>query len=400
MLALKRAFFNLIVILLIIPGCGGNKQSTDDIIMVDITKTPSSKKELILQDFMDVEYIPLETNDEFINQGYIRDIGEHLILVTNRGVYDGNIFVYDRTGKALRKIKRKGQGGEEYTCITDIILDEDNNEMYVHCHYTKKFMVYDLFGNFKRSFQYKENTNGMLYSDINNYDKNNLICFDEYNKKRAFVLISKQDGSITKKIEIPVKETKIAMKFLINKEENSVISVGPTPYHTIIPFNGNKLLLELSSDTIYALSPNHDLRPFIVRTPSVQSMNPEIMLVLRLLSNRYYFMETFKNVYDFEKGEGFPQTFFMYDNREKDFFEYRVYNGDYSVKKEIYMNILRPVDYENELWQRLEAYQLVESYKKGELKGKLKEIAATLDEDSNPVIMLVKHKDAQNVSSY
>jgi hypothetical protein len=30
--------------------------------------------------------------------------------------------------------------------------------------------------------------------------------------------------------------------------------------------------------------------------------------------------------------------------------------------------------------------------KKGELKSRLKEIAAKLDEDSNPVIMLMKHK--------
>jgi len=36
--------------------------------------------------------------------------------------------------------------------------------------------------------------------------------------------------------------------------------------------------------------------------------------------------------------------------------------------------------------------QLVEAHKKGLLKGKLKEIAATLDEEDNPVIMLVKHK--------
>ena len=40
----------------------------------------------------------------------------------------------------------------------------------------------------------------------------------------------------------------------------------------------------------------------------------------------------------------------------------------------------------------LDAYQLVEAYEKGELKGKLKEIAAKLDEEDNPVIMLVKHK--------
>lgn len=83
----------------------------------------------------------------------------------------------------------------------------------------------------------------------------------------------------------------------------------------------------------------------------------------------------------------------MYDRQEKAFFNYTVYNGDYSTKKELYMNWLRPVNHEIESWQPLEAHQLVESYKKGELKGRLKEIAATLNEESNPVIMLIKHKN-------
>jgi hypothetical protein len=43
-------------------------------------------------------------------------------------------------------------------------------------------------------------------------------------------------------------------------------------------------------------------------------------------------------------------------------------------------------------YQRLEAPDLVEAYKKGILKGRLKEIAAELDEESNPVIMLAKFK--------
>jgi hypothetical protein len=42
--------------------------------------------------------------------------------------------------------------------------------------------------------------------------------------------------------------------------------------------------------------------------------------------------------------------------------------------------------------KKLEADELIEAYEKGQLKGKLKEIAAGLDEDSNPVIMLAKYK--------
>lgn len=40
----------------------------------------------------------------------------------------------------------------------------------------------------------------------------------------------------------------------------------------------------------------------------------------------------------------------------------------------------------------LPAHELVEPYNNGEQKGQLKEIASTLNEESNPVIMLIKHK--------
>lgn len=50
-----------------------------------------------------------------------------------------------------------------------------------------------------------------------------------------------------------------------------------------------------------------------------------------------------------------------------------------------------PINREIEHATSLDAFRLVEIYEKGQLKdGKLKEIASRLDEDDNPVIMLVK----------
>ena len=73
----------------------GQKQAdNDDIIKIDVTKDFEKKRELILQDFMDVEYISLETKDGFYNQGSVQAIGRDIILLTNRAT-DGNIFVYD-----------------------------------------------------------------------------------------------------------------------------------------------------------------------------------------------------------------------------------------------------------------------------------------------------------------
>ena len=127
-----------ITILFVITGCGGNS-SADGFVTADVTKSYSPRKELVLQDFMDVEYIPLETNDEFVNQGYVNAVGEKFIVVSNF-YNDGNIYIYDRRGKAIRKINRKGQGGEEYTHITNITLDEENNEIFVNDHFVKKYM--------------------------------------------------------------------------------------------------------------------------------------------------------------------------------------------------------------------------------------------------------------------
>jgi hypothetical protein len=386
----------LAIILLIAAGFVGCKQSSSNqsegIITVDVTKTSYPKKELILQDYMDVEYVVLETNDDFLNQGFVQDIGKEIIIVRNR-TDDGNIFVYDRNGKALRTINRKGGGGEEYTNLYSVTLDEDNEEMFVNDIYSKKIIVYDLFGKFKRSFKHKEDTEAksMFYTEIFNYDNNNLICYDSYNEKIAFLLISKQDGSIAKEITIPFKEKKTARASRRDEASGMTYSVSPGPYRTIIPYNGNWLLAELSSDTIFTLLPDLSLQPFMVRTPSVQSMTPEVFLLLRVFSDRYYFMETIKNEFSFESNDGFPRTFMVYDRQEKAIFNYTVYNGDYSTKKEEYMNA-RPVSHEIESWQSIEPFRLIEANEKGELKGKLKEVAEKLAEDDNPVIVLLKHK--------
>ncbi|WP_300761789.1 6-bladed beta-propeller [uncultured Parabacteroides sp.] len=387
---MKSTTIFFLFILLITTGCKRRNQTADDLITVDVTKNSFPKKELILQDFMDVEYIPLETNEEFINQGCVDAIGEKYIIVTNYRD-DGDIFVYDRSGKAIRKINRKGQGGEEYISCRSVILDEENNEMFINDFWARKIKVYDLEGNFKRSIKQKQDGDTRFYLDIFNYDKENLICYDELNEEIPFLLVSKQDGSITKEIKTPFKEKKLLIQLL--RHEGGTRSARPGNYSRITPFKGSWILLEPSSDTIYTLMPDYSLRPFIVRTPPVHTMNPESFLILKLVSDRYYFMESVKNVYDFSKEEGFPRTYFVYDTQEKDFFRYIIYNGDYSYKKEFYMSMLTPINSKGELWATINAFELCRDYEKGKLKGKLKEVAATLGEDDNRVVMLVKHRN-------
>ena len=130
------------MILFLITGCESGKQPANDFLTVDITAN-YPKKELILQDFLDVEYIPLETNEEFITSASMQAIGKNLIILRNKNGQDGDIFIFDRTGKGQRKINRSGQGSQEYTnigCLRPEVLRFDTFVFEVF-HY--RFFIFD-----------------------------------------------------------------------------------------------------------------------------------------------------------------------------------------------------------------------------------------------------------------
>ncbi|MDR3143150.1 MAG: hypothetical protein LBU37_15705, partial [Tannerellaceae bacterium] len=207
--------------------------------------------------------------------------------------------------------------------------------------------------------------------------------------------ISKQDGGI-KEIPIPYKEKKSTTVF--QRDVNGRIINDRSIYNReLIPYRDSWILAELSADTIYSYSLDHTMKPFIVRTPSVQSMNPEVFLFPGVLTDRYYFMQTVKKEYDFVADTGFPNTDLAYDRQENIIYEYVVYNDDFTDKKPMSLAFEIPMfsiinSNETAFAKRLEAPDLVEAYGKGQLKGRLAEIAAELDEESNAVIMLAKYQ--------
>lgn len=386
----RTTLISVITLLVVMTSCvgGHNKTSHDSVITVDVS-TNYPNKELVLQDFMDVEYIALESTDEFITQGIIKAIGKKIIIATNR-LMDGNIFVFDRhTGKGLRIINHLGQGPEEYTQVYNIILDEDCNEMFVIDYSARNIITYDLYGNYKRNFKFDgENS---YYHYIFDYDRDHLICFKGYlpqveTKQSSHVLVDKQDGSIAQEIKLPASG--IITPVIIEGEA----TITPN-FHLTIPNHNSWVIMRPSSDTIYNLS-GGILNPIIARTPSIHSMNPEIFLFPTIITDRYYFMQTMKKEIDFKTFKGFPTTDLVYVVQENSIFEYTVYNDDFSSKKQVSLGQYVGGNSNQEIATcvTLNAFDLVEAYNKGELKGKLKDIAQKLDEESNSVIMLVKYR--------
>ncbi|WP_298552265.1 6-bladed beta-propeller [uncultured Parabacteroides sp.] len=371
---------NFILILLLLIECNDIKKQEENIITVDVTaKYPY--KELFLQDFMDVEYVPLETTDEFLCQGNVWAVGEKIVVATNFD-FRGNIFLFSRDGKALKKINRKGQGGEEYTLFNRIVLDEENEELFVN-DISKKILVYDLEGNFKRKISWEGD---LRPSEMYNFDHGNLICRNDFHNNigQSFFLLSKQDGHITKEIQIPFEKK----KSIVIWSQDRKMTYHPQIAHPIMPYFDSYALMDYSADTLYSYSLDNKLKPLIVRTPSIQSMNPEIYLLSSLFTERYYFMVAI------EKTIEFSSTYLLYDKQEKSLFRYKVYNRDYSdytTRRKAFLGS-RPLNGEIPLFQYLEAGELIQDYESGVLKGCLKDIASKLKEDDNPVIMLIKYK--------
>ncbi|HIX75064.1 MAG TPA: 6-bladed beta-propeller [Candidatus Parabacteroides intestinipullorum] len=378
-------------------GCGNGKQKeSDGLIRVDVSKS-YPKKELILQDLFDIEYVPLETTDEFITTGNVRAVGEKIIVTKNNGRLDGDIFLFDRTtGKGILHFDHLGQGGEDYTNILEILLDEKQGEIFVNNHYSRKVVVYDLEGNFKRSWKHNSDT---FYDQIGCFDEDYLICHDSGWEKSAnespekrdyFMFISKQDGKTT---SIPLLyDRKISQ--LVWSSEGKAMNYPRNK--ELFPYLGDWLLMETSSDTIFRIGKGLDLKPFIVRTPSVQE-GREFLLYPGIYSNRYQFMQKVKMEYDFQTREGFPRTDIAYDKIENKVYEAVVYNGDFLEKMpmKLGVNIFILNIFNNEgvsFTETLYAPDLVEALNDGKLRGPLKEIASRLDEEDNPVILIAKYK--------
>ena len=391
---MKIKVLNLTIFLLLIIGCGGKRQADNEsFITIDVTANYPTK-ELILQDFMDVEYVLLETSDDFICEGFLLAVGKEIIILRN-WIDDGDIFIFNRNGKGLRKINRKGQGGGDYLHPTKIVLDENNEEIFILDYISKKVVVYDLYGQFKRRL----NNDNPRYTDMFHYfdDTDFFISYDHSMdhvhikaKESYHAIISKSDRSIIRNINIPYKEVKATAAYLL---EGETIWSERFNYNAIIPHKNNFILSLPASDTAYTYFPDHSLLPFMVRTPSIQTMDPEVFLFPQILTDNYYFFhKVIKHKWESVSPSPFQRSQLVYDRKEKSIYKCTVYNDDFANKKTVDLSQQELVGNDIAFWGIYGAEVLVESYKNGDLKGRLKEIAATLDAEDNPVIMLVKHK--------
>ena len=159
----------------------------------------------------------------------------------------------------------------------------------------------------------------------------------------------------------------------------------------VVRYDNGYILNELATDTIYRYSFEGGLKSFIVRTPSLSSDDNPIYLQYGGENQEYLFLRLVSINKDDEENM-FPSTYLVYNKKNKDISEYKLINEDYSdmdfkIESDVFNG-----DFYGYGLKRLRADELLEALEKNKLSGKLKEIAKTLNEDENDIIMVLKLK--------
>lgn len=143
---MRTVFFTYsIFFLLFVVGC---KKDENNAAKYQIEVNERNETEKSLNDFIqDVQYIKLETTEESL-LGYVTKltITDDRIYVLDQFVSKA-LFVFDKAGRFIYKIDRKGNGPGEYAIITDFCLDEKEKNIRLLAN-GRKVINFDYDGKF------------------------------------------------------------------------------------------------------------------------------------------------------------------------------------------------------------------------------------------------------------
>lgn len=387
----------LLVIPFILMGCQIiNVQSkAGNLPVFDFSKNYPQKK-MRLQEMADIEYVPLETTDDILlsDGAVLSAVTDKYILVHE--TRHGDIFVFDRnTGKLYSHFNHKGQSGQEYTWINvGTIFDEKKEEIYVCSQYIQ---VYSLKGDYKRTLKINTFDNEMSIFD---FDDESLLIYEgviiepgreKKTKTSPYRLVSKKDGSLISVLDIHFTErysNKIPQKL-----ENNMWRAFGIYYPQNIHYGPDLMIADISSDTLYQLSPSKGLIPLLTRTPSTHAAEPRNIWIPLATTDKYMLIGTL--LLDFNNLKGGPIPTFMYELKTGEIKKVPILDAEYDTRawsQGRWSPEGSPAIARNMVAELIQASAVIDAYHGKRLAGNGNKIAKKLVEDDNPVVRIIKFK--------
>lgn len=387
-----------VLILLLMSGCSPKEEKTDSKIIDIAAKVGTGEIVNLSKIASEIRYVPLETKKESLIDGGMVSmffVKGHIYVIDNT-----NVKIFDSNGKYLSTINRLGRGPEEYTDILNASVDPVNGNITIFS-YSGILKEYDIYGNFISSVQ---------IPDLADYDFINCMKFDDNN-----YISSVQQRSIKGEdysLIVFDSQSKIKLK-IANSASNSELAVVRIP--SLVRFE-NKIRIihrEIDMDTVYSLTANMMLEESFVfnygkykmpynksnyRETLASKTSKNISLSGNVIeSENYLFLNfNFRGI----KSESYERRWNIVCgifNKE---------NGELTLMKEPVKGKLgfkNDIDTGLVFWPYSQCFDnsLVSMYSADKFKSfadssvssaNVKEIAARLDENDNPVVVIVKLK--------
>ncbi|MCK5820739.1 MAG: 6-bladed beta-propeller [Bacteroidales bacterium] len=139
----------------------------------------------------DIEYIKLETTTKCyvgrVSKIYFSE--QNIFIISGGRLFGENIYMFDKSGKFIRKIGVKGKGPGEYTNALDIQVDSENQIIFILNNSPSELLLYSLNGKYIRKislfdfdlvdrFMLLEQNNIMIYQPMKYSSSKNDFQFN------------------------------------------------------------------------------------------------------------------------------------------------------------------------------------------------------------------------------
>ena len=371
---------------IVIISCVDKKISPERIIHLDVSKA-YPEKSITLEDVAEVKYVQLEVDEDYIfspspiNKLYVSQ--SKIMIHDYYASHDFLFFTGD--GKPKSKFNHFGMGPEEYSYVSAISYDEDEDELFVL--FENKLLVYSSEGKYYNTIDLpKENATTNRKSSIAIYDKSSLLIYYEknvYNKN--FVRISRKDASVIEEIDVPNHK-----EIMLNRRtqlDSRRVNVRIAPTYNIVRYKDGFLLTDHSLDTVFFYGRNKELSPVLVRTPSIFDMDPYVFINSFVEAGDYLFLNRVTVNSDM------PTDYLMINKNDHSVYKQKISMKDYKGKEinlspeNIYCTANSGTGF-----IELNIEELKEAYEDNKLSGKLKEMVKSSDDESNNIFMILFFK--------
>lgn len=365
------------------------------LVTLDVTKDYPEKK-IVLQDLADVKYIPLETKKNALlpnSAGCLGYVSDSLIVARTS---DNKIVLFNGDGSVRSSFSHVGQGSKEYQYIIGMAVDPKAQEIFIVDYLLKyRMQVYSFTGQYKRTLPipYK-----MILNSLQDFSADCLLACDMdvnqgiSNRAKPYMLLSKKTGEIVKELDIHfTKRMSRSISKPLGKNQTISAALG---YDPIVRCEDSYVIGDLSADTVYTYTPQGVLSPMLVRTPPVLSMETPKVLLPDYRAGSYFFFYLVDFEFDFETRTGFPDKYMVYDYAAGKTYVCKLVNRD-CEEQEIQLG---DGGVTNRAWNTacytIPSSVLIEQSEAGKVHGPLKEIAANRTDDDNPVLAIVRFRNA------